>query len=490
MNAGIYARLSVLKPTERLTEAALERQEDDCRELCARRGWSVIKVYPDEGISAYQKRKRPGFEQAMADLEAGVIDVLVVYRLDRLVRRLRDWVRVEEVVERSGGKVVSVNEGEQSQLTLRILASMGEQESSNTSERVRRQQRQAAVAGGPPPGGRRLFGYGPRREQVYDFPLSVIATREVIAGEAGVVKELARRLLAGESLRSLTRWANTVSTSTTGRQWDQRTLRDTLLSPGLAGLRVYRGEVVAEGRWMPILDRTQHEMVVALLNDPSRRTRGPGVKHLLTGIVACGRCEQPLETHYDPKRRGGRRQYLCRSSPGRPGCGRLMVSAEPLERVVTAMVKKRLAGRGLAKALAARDAEAGAGVAEELAAVYAQITDIEQAYKDGRIKIDAFLRVHEPLVERQEQLQARIRQSADSAMLAELPDAPDELQAWWDSEETTVEQRRAVIQAVVSKVLVGPAVRPTRAFDETRIRPPYGPVWKDRRRPETPRGRP
>jgi site-specific DNA recombinase len=389
----------------------------------------------------------------------------VVYRLDRLVRRLRDWVRVEEVVERSGGKVVSVNEGDQSQLTLRILASMGEQESRNTSERVRHQQRQAAVAGGPPPGGRRLFGYGPRRETIAE-------------DEAKVVRELARRLLAGESLRSLTRWANTVSTSTTGRPWSQRTLRDTLLSPGLAGLRVYRGEVVAEGRWTPILDRGMHEMVVAILKDPARRTRGPGAKHLLTGIVACGRCEEPLATHYDPKSRGGRRQYLCQAAPGRPGCGRLMVSAEPLERVVTAMVLKRLAGPGLAKALAARDAEAGAGLAEELAAVYAQITEVEAMWKARQIKGDAFLRLHTPLVERQEQLQARIRQSADSAVLAQLPNAADELQAWWDSEETSIEQRRAVIQAVVSRVLVGPALRPSRTFDPARLKPPYGPHWR------------
>lgn len=463
MNAGIYARLSVLKATERLTEAALERQEEDCRELCARRGWNVIKVYPDEGISAYQKRKRPGFEQAMADFEAGVIDVLVVYRLDRLVRRLRDWVRIEEVVERSGGKVVSVNEGEQSQLTLRILASMGEQESNNTSERVRRQQRQAAVAGGPPPGGKRLFGYGPRRETI-------------IEAEAKVVRELARRLLAGESMRQLTRWANTVSTGTTGKPWNQRTLRDMLASPGLAGLRQYQGEVVAQGRWTPILDRGTHEAVVALLNDPSRRRRGQVVKHLLSGLVVCGRegCGAPMITHYDR----GRRQYWCPSFKGlgRPGCGKTTVAAEALERVVTAMLLKRLAGPGLARALAARDTEAGAGVAEKLAAVYAQTAEVEAMWKRRQIKGDAFLRLHTPLVEQQEQLQARLRQGADSVVLAELPDVAEELEAWWTAAE--LEQRRAVLMAVVEKVVIGPALKPSRVFDERRLLPPFGVQWR------------
>jgi site-specific DNA recombinase len=465
MSAGIYARLSVLKASERLTEAALERQEEDCRELCARRGWNVIKVYPDEGISAYQKRKRPGFEQAMADLEAGVIDVLVVYRLDRLVRRLRDWVRVEEVVERSGRKVVSVNEGEQSQLTLRILASMGEQESRNTSERVRRQQRQAAVAGGPPPGGRRLFGYSKRRETI-------------IEDEARVVRELARRLLAGESVRQLTRWANTVSLSTTGRPWSQRTLRDMLMSPGLAGRRIYQGTDVAAGRWTPILDMSTHEMVVAILNDPTRRKRGRGGKHLLSGLVHCGRCEAQMITHYEPKARGGRRQYWCPSNKGlgRPGCGKTTVTAAGLEAVVSAMVLKRLAGPGLAKALAARDREAGTGVAAELAAVYAQIAEVEGMWKARQIKGDAFLRLHTPLVEQQEHLQGRLRQGAEFAVLAELPNAADELDAWWTAAD--IDQRRAVVEAVVSRVLVGPALGPSRTFDAARLKPPFGPHWR------------
>lgn len=464
MNAGIYARLSVLKPSERATEAALERQEDDCRDLCARRGWHVLKVYPDEGVSAYRKgRKRPGFEQAMADLEAGVVEVLVVYRLDRLVRRLKDWVRVEEVIERSGGKVVSVNEGEQSELTLRILASMGEQESKNTSERVRRQQRQAASKGGPPPGGKRLFGYGPRRETI-------------VESEAEVVREAARRLLSGHSLRSITAWANTVSTSTTGRPWSMRTLRDTLLSPGLAGRRVYQGVDFAEGQWTPILDRATHEMVVAILNDPTKRRRSPVVKHLLSGLVVCGRCDAPMITHYEPKRRGGRRRYMCPSTPGRPGCGRTTVTAEPLEAVVAEMVLKRLAGPGLAKALAAHDNDPGAAL--ELRAAESRRDEIEHLYDTGQIQTDAFLRMHGPAVERVDRARGRLQAQASGSVLWSLPRVAEELEAWWASEETTLDQRRAVLMAVVSRVLVGPALKASRTFDERRLLPPYGVQWR------------
>jgi site-specific DNA recombinase len=468
MDAGIYARLSRFKATERLTEAAMERQEGDCRDLCARRGWTIVRVYPDEGVSAFQKgRKRRGFEQAMADLEVGVIDVLVVWKLDRLVRRLRDWVRVEEVVERSGGKVVSVNEGEQSQLTLRILASMGEQESKNTSERVKRQQEQAAARGGPPPGGKRLLGYGPRRETI-------------IEPEAAFVREAARRLLAGQSLRSVTAWANTTGvTSTTGRDWSLRTLRETLMSPGLVGRRVYRGVDFAEGRWTPILDRATHEMLVALLNDPARRHNpGRGQTHLLSGLVFCGRegCGAQMVTHYEPKARGGRRRYWCPANRGlgRPGCGSTTVSAEGLEAVVSAMVLKRLAGPGLAKALAAEDNDPGA--ADELRAAEARRDDIERLYDSGQIQTDAFLRMHGPAVERVDKARARLQAQASRSVLWSLPRVADELEAWWA--KASVEQRRAVIQAVMSKVLVGPALKGSKVFDPARLKPPLGVQWR------------
>jgi hypothetical protein len=144
--------------------------------------------------------------------------------------------------------------------------------------------------------------------------------------------------------------------------------------------------------------------------------------------------------------------------------------------VVTAMLLKRLPGPGLAKALAARDAEAGAGVAEELAAVYAQIAEVEAMWKRRQIKGDAFLRMHTPLVERQEQLQARLRQGADSAVLAQLPDVAEELEAWWTAAE--LDQRRAVLMAVVDRVLVGPALKASRTLDERRLLPPYGPQWR------------
>jgi site-specific DNA recombinase len=295
MNAGIFLRLSKAKGEEEDSEAAYERYEAHSRALCERRGWTVAVVYREPIGSAYQPRQRATFRRALADLRSGRIQVLVAIEWARLSRNRRDNEALWELVE-DAGAIVATADGQDTttrsgRQALEIKAMTARWESDEISERVRRQQEQAAAKGGPPPGGRRLFGYGPRRETI-------------IEDEAAVVREAARRLLAGESLRSVTAWANTQSTTTTGREWSLRTLRDTLMSPGLAGRRVYRGVDFAEGRWEPIIDRATHEMLVAILSDPSRRTRGPGVKHLLSGLVCCGRCEAQMITHYEPKAKG------------------------------------------------------------------------------------------------------------------------------------------------------------------------------------------
>jgi hypothetical protein len=223
---------------------------------------------------------------------------------------------------------------------------------------------------------------------------------------------------------------------------------------------VSRGVDFADGQWTPIIDRVTHEMLVAILNDPAKRTRGPGVKHLLSGLVVCGHdnCGAALMTHYA---RPGRREYWCQSNKGlgRPGCGRTVVAAE----------------------------DDDPGAAAELKAAETRRDEIEHLYNSGQIRQDAFLRMHGPAVERVDKARDRLRAQASQSVLAELPTAKAELEAWWNDPARTVEEQRAVIQAVVSRVVVGPAVKPSRRFNEDRIRPPYGPQWKDRR-PKPPQG--
>jgi site-specific DNA recombinase len=465
MQAGIYVRLSVAKDDERATEAALERQEDDCRALCTSRSWPVARVYRDEGISAFQAgKRRPQFEEALEDLAAGRIDVLVVWKLDRLARRLRDLVRVEDAVEKSGGKLVTVQEGEQAQFMLRILAAMAEQESANTSTRLRRQRLQAAERGEPNQGGRRLFGY-------------TTLPRTIQEDEAAIIRELARRLLSGESVRQLTAWANTVSTSSTGKPWNQRTLRGMLLSPALAGIRAYK-EQQFEGQWEPILDRETWEAVEALLRDPARVTRGGRpAPWLLAGLAECGKCRQRMVVHYRPKARGGAREYLCMASPGRPNCGKLAVIAEPLEAIIEEVVLLELCDERLAKALEAQGGEVQQ-LHQQREVLRAKLREVGEMYDSDEIDRAEYLARRAKLTDRLAAIQKQLDQQAQRSVLSELPTAEDELRSWWNG-GSTAEQRQSVVRACLHSVVVGPVTRRIGPrFDPSRLMPPYGPQWR------------
>jgi hypothetical protein len=126
-----------------------------------------------------------------------------------------------------------------------------------------------AARQGIPHGGRRRFGY----------ESGMSALRE---DEAEVVRDLASRLLAGESLHSCAKWLNgerpngehvePVATPGGGARWKGSNLATMMLRPHLAGLRVHQGEVIGDADWPAILSVEVHESLKALLRDPERRT--------------------------------------------------------------------------------------------------------------------------------------------------------------------------------------------------------------------------
>src|SRR5689334_15070281 len=84
--AAVYCRISKDDDGD---ELGVKRQERDCRQLAERRGWTVAQVFADDDISAsgYSKRARPGFDAMMTAVEAGTVDVIIAWDLDRVTRR-------------------------------------------------------------------------------------------------------------------------------------------------------------------------------------------------------------------------------------------------------------------------------------------------------------------------------------------------------------------------------------------------------------------
>jgi site-specific DNA recombinase len=94
--AAVYARIS---SDQDGTALGVGRQLKDCRKLAADLGWAVAEEYVDNDISAYSGKRRPGYEQMLADIAEGSRDAVIVYHADRLTRRP---IELEQFLARGG----------------------------------------------------------------------------------------------------------------------------------------------------------------------------------------------------------------------------------------------------------------------------------------------------------------------------------------------------------------------------------------------------
>ena len=105
MRAGIYVRISQDRTGAGL---GVERQADDCQQLCEAKSWKVVEVYVDNDVSAFSGKRRPEWERLLADIAAGEIDAVVGWHVDRLTRSPRELEDVIDLAERHGLELATV----------------------------------------------------------------------------------------------------------------------------------------------------------------------------------------------------------------------------------------------------------------------------------------------------------------------------------------------------------------------------------------------
>jgi DNA invertase Pin-like site-specific DNA recombinase len=475
MDVGIYTRLSVAKDSTEATSEAIDRQLDRCKALAAAKGWRVVEHYSDVDVGAYRApgRRRPPdreqFQRMLSDTEAGRLAGIVFFKLDRLVRDHGDFERVMATCELAGAVLACVvdvidTSTPTGEAMARTMVTFARLESQTTALRVAARKEQAARAGRPAVSAWRPYGY------TWDG-------LSVVDAEAVVLQEAAERLLAGWSLREVTRAATSAgAVGTSGQPFNTTRLRRILTSPRVAGLRAYKGEVVADGAWPAILDRTTWEQVVAILTDPGRGANRPGRPRrwlLAGGLARCGYADCGAPLTVKPAGAGQSPRYCCdRSRPGRPGCGRIAVAAPRLEELVAELLFARdwrHLDTPAARAVGAAD------LAAELAAAEQRLLEVGRLHARGRIGTEEWLSQRDELADQVTELRTQRDLLRREAAAAELPLGGDELRAWWGRSDTTLEQRRAVVERVLAAVLVRPATRRgIRTLDPDRVQP----VWR------------
>lgn len=290
MRAVIYTRVS---SDPLATGRSVEQQEAECRQVCERQGWSVVQVFTDNDRSAsrYARKDRPAYaqvKQAIADSRA---DVLVLWEGSRAQRDLRDYLKLRDLCAQQGvlycysGKVHDLTRTDD-RFTTGLDALLAEREADLTRDRVMRAVRANMASGRPY--GRTLYGY----RRVYDAQTRQFLEQVPHEEHAPVVREAARRVMAGESCRAIALDFNARGIpAPAGGAWDLTQIKRLVIRPAYAGQKVHRGQVVGMGDWPAILDEQTYSACVARLSDPRRKTMRDGsLKHLLSGVACCGAC--------------------------------------------------------------------------------------------------------------------------------------------------------------------------------------------------------
>lgn len=448
---AIYTRLS--KDADG-TETATARQEADARAFVAAKGWTVEAVYRDVDLSAYRKVTRPGYESMLRALASGQVDGVLVWKLDRLVRSPAEFERFWAICEARGATLASVNEpvdtsNELGLVIVRILVAFARLESATMSLRLQSVKAASAKAGQPKHGGPRAFGLDD-------------GWTELIPHEAEMIVDAAKRVLAGESIRSIVLgWNRDGLTTSTGRPWTAQSLRNLLLQRRLCGERVHRGQVVAEGVWPAILDVETCDQLHAVLTDPSRTVPAAGRTFLLSGILRCHACGTRMRGSVATN---GRRRYACPPKP--EGCNGTVILADPTDERVADMVCHTLDSPELAEALG-RQVEDHTDHTGRIRTLTSRLDELAGMWADGDITRQEWLTARSSL----EQQLEDARHAATVAM-ADRQTAPWigrglDLRGRWDDLELDVQ--RAAVSALVASATVGPAVKGRNRFDPARL---------------------
>src|SRR5262245_15598137 len=232
---------------------------------------SDLPAYREVGsASRYKRKPRIEFPRMMADIESGAFgaDGLLMWENSRTSRDAEEWIGLLRLMEKHGKVVCVWNQGAMNVYdpanhhdwyTLMREAIDAEKESRLISQRVRRGTMADAEAGKLGTGVR-AFGYtkdGMHKDK----------------REAAFVREGVRRVLAGESVRSIAADFNRRGIRTSaGNLWNPGPLARVLGGTRIAGLRAHYGEVVAKGVWPAIITEAEHRRVRAAL--AARTTTG------------------------------------------------------------------------------------------------------------------------------------------------------------------------------------------------------------------------
>lgn len=490
----------------RLSEKGITRQKEDILGKAGQLGVDLAEWYPENDTTAFKKRRirlpsgrsvwrvyRPEFRRMLADYEDGKIDGIIFYDIDRLARQPRDLEDLIDLAEYYKRPVETVTGNidlrtSNGRAMARVLVAMASKQSEDTSRQVSRAWLQAAQdgRGNRWAGRRRRFGWQ--------------SDGTIDEAEAQVIRDGARRFLAGESWNNIVRaFEESGHPPLRARHWTAVSVQQILLNPTTAGIAVYNGALRQEnqdgptvylpsdpagavlrdaagqyvmGQWPAVLKVTDWEAIVA--EAASRRAgRAPSAKgtrkYLLSGLLRCGcirpdgaMCNRSMSGFVQHRASGYvRHAYRCPSKP-QGGCGGIERNMAKLDALIEDLLFAHIAANApdsadLAVLPGADDPDMAA-----LADVQQRLLSLRQGYAavPRTVSDDTMFNVVPQLEASERDLKAALAKKARSSAgrLARSASA-DDVRREWDQAAGDVGVRRAILSRYLKAIIVRKSTR-------------------------------
>lgn len=420
-STAIYARISRDVEGEGLGVA---RQVAACRAKAAGLGWTDLVVYEDNDISASKAVARPAYERLLADIRSGHVTALVVYDLDRLTRKPVELESFIDLADSTGVALANVS-GDvdlttaNGRMVARIKGAVARQEADRIAERTKAQKRQALESGRPLGGRYRCLGYA------RDW--------SVIEAEAETVREIFRRILAGESANRIgLDLRNRNVPTTAGGLFTALAARRVVATSRYAGFEEVDGALIPSQAPALVSEADWH----AAQRSKAPRAAGVSRSYLLSGFAVCGSCMGTMS--------GGSGRYRCDVQVG--GCGKVSISSEWLDEPIRVRV-----GGYHQQARFAEPVDEPADLLPEIDAVDARITSLRAAYDAGDLALEDLA----PMLRREREKRAALvsEAAAGESTNVAVEEALRGLDEWTDA---PLGVQRQILARYLSRVVVQP----------------------------------
>jgi site-specific DNA recombinase len=312
VKVAIYIRVST---EEQAKEGySIDAQKQRLTEFVRSQGWEIYEFYIDDGYSA-KDLERPNVQRMIKDIRSKKFDIVLVYRLDRLVRSVINLHELLQLFDKHDVKFKSATEmfdttSAMGRFFITLVGAMAQWERENLAERVKMGMSQKHAEGGRN-GAVAPFGYDLVDGQLIVNPI-----------EAEIVKRIYTLYRQNNGALAIAKRFNRegVPKRETGR-WNYNAVYYILTNPVYCGkvrwnYRKQRGqrtgeEIIVDGTHEPLITEEEFNEIQRMREERAREGKVVTSDYPFTGVLRCGRCGYAMVGGSRPRKNGRRRFYKC-----------------------------------------------------------------------------------------------------------------------------------------------------------------------------------